>query len=209
LGVIVKRLGACLRVATHRVYQHGIFFYAPPRAAYPSRAGVCYMSTPRRAGPCGVWTYARWSFGGPQALPGLQEEIDLGRSGHDAHLAVDCRRRTGRGAGTPASVARRGAAPASLGDTGPATACLRGFPALKRTTRRAGMTAAAPVFGFRPMRDSASAAGPLSSSADTSAEVLSASRHETCNMPPPEGVLSLCRHEDPWMVAQRAWLWLA
>ena len=36
--------------------------------------------------------------------------------------------------------------------TASATACLNGLPAVKRTTRRAGMAAAAPVFGLRPMR---------------------------------------------------------
>src|SRR2546429_6087999 len=37
----------------------------------------------------------------------------------------------------------------------PATACLNGWPARKRTTRRAGMAAAAPGLGLRPGRKSA------------------------------------------------------
>src|SRR5262249_22725394 len=36
------------------------------------------------------------------------------------------------------------------GEAAPATACLNGWPARKRTTRRAGLAAAAPVLGLRP-----------------------------------------------------------
>src|SRR5438093_96048 len=61
----------------------------------------------------------------------------------------------GRAAPRPLQLGRRtplGPRAQPTGLTAPATACLNSWPAVKRTTHRAAIAAAAPVLGLRPMR---------------------------------------------------------